>query len=437
MKRLYGSLFGRVVIAAAIGVFLGVFFPGFAEALRPLSELFLKLIRMIISPLVFCVVISGMARSHDLKTVGRVGAKAIIYFELVTGLALLIGLALGEIFQPGAGMNVDVNTLSNSSINGYMANARNMSGFSEYVLGLVPETLLSALVKGEIMPVLLVSLLVGAALTKMGEEGRSVTDFIEKGSRILFQVMRFVILLAPLAVLGAIGFATAKYGVSSLRQLGFLVVIVYASCLVFVVGILGSILAACGLNVFKFLRYFRAEIMIVAATTASDAVLPALMRKLEVLGVHKSNVGLVMSSGYSFNLDGQAIYLTLAVLFIAQATNTPLSWHDLIMILLVALVTSKGVHAVPGSALVVLAATLTAIPAIPPLALVLVLPVDWIIGMARGVTNSIGNCIATVVVSVWEKDLNVAYARKVLDGNAPLPDVVGEPNEVGASHAAS
>ncbi|CAJ9329744.1 C4-dicarboxylate transporter DctA [Burkholderia pseudomallei] len=415
MSKFLNSLFGRVVIALLIGVALGAFFPHFAQSLRPLGDGFLKLIKMVIGPIVFCVVVSGMANAGDLKKVGRVGLKAVIYFEAMTTLALGIGLVLAYLTKPGVGMNVDLHTLDPASLADYAKNAQSLKDTAGYLLKIIPETAFDAFAKGDILQILVFSVLFGSALSLLGEKAKRVNTLIDEFAQVFFRVMGFIIKLAPLGVLGAIAFTTGKYGVASLKQLGFLVIVFYASCIAFVVIVLGAVMKLAGFSVFKLIRYLREELLIVLGTASSDAVLPQVMRKLEWMGVKDSTVGLVIPTGYSFNLDGFSIYLTLAVLFIAQATNTPLSVHDLIVVLLVSLVTSKGAHGIPGSAIVILAATLSAIPALPVLGLVLILPVDWFVGIARALTNLLGNCVATIVVAVWEHDIDRARAQRVLN----------------------
>ncbi|NTZ05240.1 C4-dicarboxylate transporter DctA [Burkholderia metallica] len=415
MSKFLNSLFGRVVVALILGVALGAFFPHFAESLRPLGDGFLKLIKMVIGPIVFCVVVSGMANAGDLKKVGRVGLKAVVYFEVMTTLALGIGLVLAWVTRPGVGMNIDLRSLDAASLSTYAKNAESLKDTAGYLMKIIPETAIDAFAKGDILQILVFAVLFGSALSLLGDKAQRVNSLIEELSHVFFKIIGFIIKLAPLGVLGAIAFTTGKYGVSSLKQLGYLVAVFYLSCFVFVTVVLGVVMRLAGFSVFKLIRYLREELSIVLGTASSDAVLPQVMSKLEYMGIKDSTVGLVIPTGYSFNLDGFSIYLTLAVLFIAQATNTPLSTHDLIVVLLVSLVTSKGAHGIPGSAIVILAATLSAIPAIPVLGLVLILPVDWFVGIARALTNLIGNCVATVVVAVWENDIDRARAKRVLN----------------------
>ncbi|AZC38144.1 cation:dicarboxylate symporter family transporter [Pseudomonas chlororaphis] len=375
----YGSLFSQVLLALLLGIVLGVLVPDFAVKLKVLSDGFLKLISMIVAPIVFCVVVHGIAGTGDLKNVGRVGGVALIYFEIMTTIALALGILLAFVFGPGHGMNIDTTTLDAGAMSSYSENAHKLqgSGIGSFILNIIPTTSIDALARNDVLQVLFFALLFGISLALVGgKSAERVTSFIDDISK---------------------------------------VVLFYASILIFVFVILGAVLRYAGINVFKFIAYLREELTIVLATASSDSVLPQIMRKLEVLGVKKSVVGLVVPTGYSFNLDAFSIYLTLAVVFIAQATNTPLSIGDLLLVLGVSLVTSKGAHGVPGSAIVILAATLSAVPSIPVIGLVLVLSIDWFIGMARAAGNLIGNCVATVVVADKVGDLDREQAQRVLN----------------------
>ncbi|WP_027478143.1 C4-dicarboxylate transporter DctA [Curvibacter gracilis] len=418
MSRIYKSLFGQVVLALVVGVIVGLIWPEQAVKLKPLGDGFIKLIKMLIPFIVFGVVVHGIAGTGDLKRVGRVGVKALIYFEVVTGIALVLGLVLAWVFQPGAGMNIDPSTLDGSALASYKENAGKLTGggFTEFALRLIPTTALSGFVTGDVMQVLLVAILFGCALALLGPKGQRITSLIDDLSHALFKTMGLLIRLAPLGVLGAIAFTVGKYGIGSLKQLGMLVALFFGATLFFVVVVLGLIMRVSGFSLFKLLRYLREELMVVFATTSSDSVLPQIMAKLKAMGIRDSTVGLVIPTGYSFNLDAFSIYITLAAVFIAQATNTPISTADLLAILAISLVTSKGAHGVPGSAIVVLAATLQAIPAIPAIGLVLVLSVDWFMGIARALGNLIGNCVATVAIAAWEGDIDRERAHAVLDG---------------------
>jgi len=422
MPKFLRSLFGQVVLALVVGVILGLFVPEFSVKLKPLGDGFIKLIKMIIPVLVFCVVVHGIAGAGDLKRVGRVGVKALIYFEVVTTVALGLGLLLAFVFEPGVGMNVDPKALDAKAMSAYVENASKLTGGGtvDFLMKLIPTTVVNAFATGDVLQVLLFAVLFGCALAMLGERGAPVANFIETLSHVLFKTMGIIIKLAPLGVLGAIAFTVGKYGVGSLKQLGMLVVLFYAAVIIFVVVVLGAIMRFSGFSIFKLLRYLREELMVVFATTSSDSVLPQIMSKLKRMGIRDSTVGLVIPTGYSFNLDAFSIYITLAAVFIAQATNTPISMTDLLTILAISLVTSKGAHGVPGSAIVVLAATLQAIPAIPAIGLVLVLSVDWFMGIARALGNLIGNCVATVAVAAWEGDIDRERAHAVLDGR-PVP----------------
>lgn len=423
MPKFFKSLFGQVVLALLLGVAIGMVWPETAVKLKPLGDAFIKLIKMIIPVLVFCVVVHGIAGAGDLKRVGRVGVKSLIYFEVITTIALGLGLLLAFVFQPGVGMNVDPNQLDAKAMSAYAENAGKLTGGGtvEFLMKLIPTTVVSAFATGDVLQVLLFAVLFGCALALLGERGAPVSNFIDTLSHVLFKTMGIIIKLAPFGVLGAIAFTVGKYGIGSLKQLGMLVALFYVAVILFVVVVLGTVMRLSGFSLFKLLRYLREELAVVFATTSSDSVLPQIMAKLKHMGVRDSTVGLVIPTGYSFNLDAFSIYITLAAVFIAQATNTPITMTDLLTILAISLVTSKGAHGVPGSAIVVLAATLQAIPAIPAIGLVLVLSVDWFMGIARALGNLIGNCVATVAVAAWEGDIDRTRAHAVLNG---------EPHEV-------
>jgi len=441
MFRFAKSLFGQVVIALVLGVLAGLLMPDLAVKLKPLGDGFIKLIKMIIPVLVFCVVVHGIAGAGDLRRVGRVGVKALIYFEVLTTIALSLGLVAAFVFKPGVGMNVDPNQLDAAAMSAYASNADKLTsgGTVDFLMKLIPTTVVNAFATGDVLQVLLFAVLFGCALALLGDVGRPVQQVVDALSLVLFKIMGIIIKLAPLGVLGAIAFTVGKYGIGSLKQLGMLVVLFYASVLVFVVVVLGLVMRMSGFSLFKLLRYLREELAIVFATTSSDSVLPQIMAKLRFMGIRDSTVGLVIPTGYSFNLDAFSIYITLAAVFIAQATNTPIGMGDLLAILAISLVTSKGAHGVPGSAIVVLAATLHAIPAIPAIGLVLVLSVDWFMGIARALGNLIGNCVATVAIAAWEGDIDRVRAHAVLDGthspeDEPLADA-GSP--VAVAHAST
>ncbi|MFC5697776.1 C4-dicarboxylate transporter DctA [Pseudomonas sp. GCM10022186] len=416
LKLCSRSIFLQVVIGLAIGVLCGVALPELSSQLKPLGDAFIKLIKMLIALIVFCVVVNGISGAGDLKKVGRIGLKAVIYFEVLTTIALVLGLAVAYGMGLGDGANIDLSSLSGKDAAAYTSGGSHLHGPVEFILGLIPGSVFSAFAENNILQVLLFAVLFGSALNLVGEQASGVSKLIGEVSHVIFRIMGMIVRLAPLGVFGAVAFTTSRYGIESLSHLGALVAVFYLTCALFVLVVLGGVLRLCGVPLLPFLRYFREELLIVLGTASSDAVLPQVMRKLERLGIRSSTVGLVIPTGYSFNLDGFSIYLTLAVVFIAHATGTPLSVGDLLTILLVSLVTSKGAHGIPGSALVILAATLTAVPAIPAAGLVLVLSVDWFMGIGRALTNLIGNCVATVTIARWENDIDLQRAQDMLAG---------------------
>ncbi len=420
---IYKSLFAQVVVALLLGIALGMAVPGFAIGLKFFSDAFLKLISKIVAPIVFCVVVHGIAGAGDLKKFGRVGGKALLYFEVMTTVALVVGLVLAFAFAPGEGMNINTASLDPHALTTYADNAHKLKGggFGSFILNIIPTTSFDALARNDVLQVLFFAIVFGISLSLVGGPAEPVVTLIETVAKVLFRAMGLIVRLAPFGVLGAVAYTVGQYGVGSLRQLISLVVLFWMAVAFFVVVVLGTVMrVTTGLNILRFLAYFREELTIVLATASSDAVLPQIMRKLERMGVKPSVVGLVVPTGYSFNLDAFSIYLTLATVFIAQATNTPLSIGDLLLVLGISLVTSKGAHGVPGSAIVILAATLNAVPAIPAIGLVLVLSIDWFIGMARALGNLIGNCVATVVIGAWEHDLDIALAKQVLAGDVAV-----------------
>jgi aerobic C4-dicarboxylate transport protein len=426
-KPIWRSLFAQVVAGLVLGIVLGVAAPHVAIGLKILSDAFLKLISMIVAPIVFCVLVHGIAGAGDLRKVGRVGVKALVYFEVMTTVALLVGLALAFLLAPGHGMNIDPATLDPKALSGYAENARKLqgAGVGTFLMNIIPTTAFDALARNDVLQVLFFAILFGVSLALVGPKGEPVVTLINTVASVLFRAMGLIVRLAPLGVLGAVAYTVGRYGVASLEQLLSLVAIFYLAVAFFVLVVLGAVMRMAGLNILKFIVYLREELTIVLATASSDAVLPQIMRKLERMGVRDDVVGLVIPTGYSFNLDAFSIYLTLAVVFIAQATNTPLSLGDLLLVLGVSLLTSKGAHGVPGSAIVILAATLNAVPSVPAIGLVLVLSIDWFVGMARACGNLMGNCVATVVIAAWEGDLDRATARATLDGLAVVDVTAG------------
>ena len=415
-QKIKKSLFLQVIIALILGITIGLSFHDFSLNLKPLGDGFISLIKMLIGPIVFCVVVLGIYGANDIKKMGKVGVKTILYFEVVTSIALILGIAVAYLFKPGVGMNIDITQLDGKDLTIYTDRAQDISSGSDFILHIIPKTFLSAFTSGDILQVLLIAILFGVSMLLIPKHlAEIVRQILEAFSEIFFKMMGLIIRLAPIGVLGSVAYTTAKFGADSLLQLGYLVILFYITCIIFVVVILGGILKLIGFNIFKFLIYFKDELSIVLGTASSDSVLPQVMTKLKALGIKDSTVGLVIPTGYSFNLDGFSIYLTLGVIFIAQACNIDLSLHDLMAILLVSLVTSKGAHGIPGSALVILAATLSVIPSLPAIGLVLLLSVDWFIGIVRACTNLIGNCIATVVIAHWEKDIDHHQAKTVLN----------------------
>ena len=416
MKLIKRSLFLQVMIALVIGCLFGYFLPDIAINFQVLGNGFVKLVKMLIAPLIFCVIVLGIYGAGDLKKAGKVGIKTLIYFEIMTTIALILGLAAAYIFKPGHGMHVDISTLDASQMTKYNENIHAVTGVSDFFLNMIPQTAVGAFTGNDILQVVVFSILFGVALSMLSKDvSDPVASFIDKISQVIFKIMSIIIKLAPIGVFGAISFTVAKFGIETLLNLGYLVLIYYATVIFFVIVILGLVLKLLGFNIFKLIRYFREEITIVCGTSSSDSVLPQVMYKLKKLGIKDSTVSLVIPSGYSFNLDGFSIYLTLAVVFIAQATGVHLTISDLIMILLITLFTSKGAHGIPASAIVVLAATLSSFPVIPAIGLVLILSVDWLIGILRAVSNLIGNCVATLVIGVWENDVDKKRVHQMLD----------------------
>jgi aerobic C4-dicarboxylate transport protein len=415
-KPLYKVLYVQVLFAICCGVLLGYFYPSGGEAMKPLGEGFIKLIKMIIAPIIFCTVVTGIAGMEDMKKVGRVGAKALLYFEIVSTLALIIGLVVVNTLKPGAGMNVDATSLDTTSLTGYTTAAKSQSTV-DFLLNIIPHTVIDAFAKGDILQVLLFSVLFGFALSSAGERGRGVVQFIEKVGHGLFIVVGFIMRLAPIGAFGAMAFTIGKYGVASLVPLAKLMGSFYLTCLLFILVVLGTIARLTGFSILKFIRYIREELLIVLGTSSSESVLPRMLEKMEKLGCSKSVVGLVIPTGYSFNLDGTSIYLTMAAVFVAQATNTNLTLAQELTILGVLLLTSKGASGVTGSGFIVLAATLSSVPTIPVAGLALILGIDRFMSEARALTNLVGNGVATIVVSKWEKELDHERMTRVMSSD--------------------
>ena len=413
-KPIYKSLYFQVITAIVIGVALGHFLPATGEAMKPLGDAFIKLIKMIIAPIIFCTVVVGIAGMEDMKKVGRTGGLALLYFEIVSTIALAVGLVIVNLVQPGVGMNVDPASLDTKGIAAYTGPGK-MQGTVDFLLNVIPTTVVDAFAKGEILQVLLFSVMFGFALHKFGGRGTPVFDVIEKLSHVLFSVVGIIMKVAPIGAFGAMAFTIGKYGVGSLLSLGKLMGTFYLTCLVFVFGVLGLIAKLHGFSIWKFVRYIKEELLIVLGTSSSESVLPRMMAKMENLGARKSVVGLVIPTGYSFNLDGTSIYLTMAAVFVAQATDTPMTLTQQLTLLGVLLLTSKGAAGVTGSGFIVLAATLSAVGGVPVAGLALILGIDRFMSEARALTNLVGNGVATVVVAKWTGDLDMARLRRQLD----------------------
>ena len=415
VKPLYKSLYFQVVTAIVIGVVVGFLFPETGAAMKPLGDGFIKLIKMIIAPIIFCTVVVGIAGMEDMKRVGKIGGLALLYFEVVSSVALIVGLLIVNIVQPGRGMHVDVGSLDGKSVAAYTAPGQ-MASTTDYLMNVIPSTLVDAFAKGEILQVLLIAVLFGFALHSFGGRGTIIFDFIEKLSHVLFKIVGIIMKVAPIGAFGAMAFTIGKYGVGSLLSLGALMATFYATCLVFIFLVLGSIARLSGFSIWKFIKYIKEELLIVLGTSSSEAALPRMMIKMENLGAKRSVVGLVIPTGYSFNLDGTAIYLTMAAMFIAQATDTPMTLIQQITLLLVLLLTSKGAAGVTGSGFIVLAATLSAVGNVPVAGLALILGIDRFMSEARSLTNLIGNGVATIVIAKWTGDLDTVRLQQQLDG---------------------
>jgi aerobic C4-dicarboxylate transport protein len=413
-KPLYRSLYFQVIVAIVVGILLGHFYPETGAAMKPLGDGFIKLIKMIIAPIIFCTVVVGIAGMEDMKKVGKTGGYALLYFEIVSTIALIVGLVIVNLVQPGAGMNIDPATLDTKGVAAYTKPGQ-MQSTTDFLLNVIPSTIVDAFAKGEILQVLLFSVLFGFALHQFGGRGTLVFDWIEKTSHVLFVIVGYIMKVAPIGAFGAMAFTIGKYGIDSLVSLGKLMGTFYLTCLVFILVILGIIARVHGFSILKFIRYIKEELLIVLGTSSSESVLPRMMAKLENLGVKKSTVGLVIPTGYSFNLDGTSIYLTMAAVFIAQATNTPMTLTQQLTLLAVLLLTSKGAAGVTGSGFIVLAATLSAVGQVPVAGLALILGIDRFMSEARALTNLIGNGVATVVVGKWCGELDTERMRRVLD----------------------
>lgn len=411
--KIFSSLYFQVIVCIIIGILLGHYFADFAVLLKPLGDGFIKLIKMMIAPIIFCTIVTGIAGMQNTKKVGSVGLKAILYFEIVTTIALLIGLLVINLLKPGAGMNIDVSSLDSKAVESYISNAKEQS-VVDFFLNIIPENIVNALSTSNILQVLLFSILLGLALSKIGEKAAPLLKGIQSLEEALFTIIKFIMKLAPIGALGAMAFTVGKYGIASLQELGQLMGSFYLTCVIFIVFILGGILKLVGFNIFKLLVFIKDELLIVLGTSSSEAALPSLMKKLQNLGCSEPVVGLVVPTGYSFNLDGTCIYLTMAAVFLAQATNTPLALPQQLTLLLVLLLTSKGAAGVTGSGFIVLAATLPTVGHIPVAAIALIFGIDRFMSEGRAITNIIGNTVATIVVANWEKELDRTRAKGLI-----------------------
>jgi aerobic C4-dicarboxylate transport protein len=431
MKRpIYKRLYFQVLVGITIGGFLGHFFPDQAVQLKPLGDAFIRLIKMMVAPIIFCTIVVGIAKMGDMREVGRVGLKALIYFEVVSTIALLIGLIVVNIYKPGAGMNVDPSTLDPSLITVQTNAVAKASSTIDFLLNIIPHTVVDAFAKGEILQVLLFSVLFGVALSQFGDKGKVLIKILDQTTHVLFGVIGIVMKVAPIGAMGAMAFSIGTFGVGSIHSQAKLMFSVLATCILFIFLVLGPIMKLTGFSLWKFLKYIKEEILIVLGTSSSETALPRMITKLENLGCAQPVVGLVIPTGYSFNLDGTSIYLTMAAVFIAQATNTDLSLSQQLSLMGVLMLTSKGAAAVPGGGFVTLASTLATIDTLPVAGLTLLLGVDIFMSQIRSATNLIGNGIATVVVSKWEHALDFDKARRVLDGETELdadaPEIVSD-----------
>ncbi|WP_122097215.1 dicarboxylate/amino acid:cation symporter [Rahnella sp. Larv3_ips] len=420
-KSIFKSLYFQVLMAITLGVMLGHFYPDLGAQMKPLGDGFVKLIKMIIAPVIFCTVVTGIAGMESMKAVGRTGAIALLYFEIVSTLALIIGLVIVNIVQPGAGMNVDPAALDAKAVAVYAEQAQSQ-GIIPFLLDVIPSSVIGAFASGNILQVLLFAVLFGFALHRLGHKGQLIFNVIDSFSQVIFGIINMIMRLAPLGAFGAMAFTIGKYGVGSLVQLGQLIICFYLTCVLFVVVVLGLIARFTGFSIFKFVNYIKEELLIVLGTSSSESALPRMLDKMERLGCKKSVVGLVIPTGYSFNLDGTSIYLTMAAVFIAQATNTHMDiWHQITLIV-VLLLSSKGAAGVTGSGFIVLAATLSAVGHLPVAGLALILGIDRFMSEARALTNLVGNGVATIVVAKWCGQLDEGQLKATLNGQKCLTE---------------
>ncbi|MBS0491271.1 C4-dicarboxylate transporter DctA [Phenylobacterium sp.] len=413
--KVFRLLYVQVLVAIALGIAVGAIWPEFGVSLKPLGDGFIKLIKMAVAPVIFCTIVAGIARMSDIKAFGRLGAKTLIYFEVVSTLALAIGLIVGNLVKPGQGFNIDPATLDPSIAAGYVEKAEHGDSLPDYILSLIPDAFFGAFAEGALLQVLVIAIITGFACSRLGAFGDKVAGVLEDISKVFFSIIQVIVKLAPIGAFGAMGFTIGKYGLAALLKLGALVATFYATSLLFVLVVLGLIALAAGFSIFKFLRYIREELLIVLGTSSSESVLPQMMDKLQRLGAGKTTTGLVIPTGYSFNLDGTNIYMTLATLFLAQATNIDLTLTQELTLLGVAMLTSKGASGVTGAGFITLAATLAVAPQIPIASLAILVGVDRFMSECRALTNLVGNGVATLVIARWEGDLDRETLARELD----------------------
>ncbi|KAA6405914.1 dicarboxylate/amino acid:cation symporter [Candidatus Tokpelaia sp.] len=413
-RILYRRLYVQVFFAIICGIIVGYFWPGLGEALKPLGDAFIKLVKMIIAPVIFLTIASGIAGMSDLRKVGRVAGKALLYFFTFSTLALIIGLIIGNLLQPGHGLHINPATLNRNTVSHYLEQAHDLS-FIAFVLNIIPATVVSAFVSGNILQVLFFSVLFGIALGAAGDKGKPVLDFIQALTSPIFKLVAIIMKAAPIGAFGAMAFTIGAYGIASVVNLAYLVLSFYLAAFLFVALLLGAVCRRCGFSVFALLRYLKDELLLVLGTSSSESALPSLMEKMEKAGARKSVVGLVVPTGYSFNLDGTNMYMTLAALFIAQALDIHLSLGQQLLILLVAMLSSKGAAGVAGAGFIALAATLQVVPALPAAGMALILGIDRFMDMCRSLTNIIGNAVACIVVAKWENELNEEQLHQALN----------------------
>jgi aerobic C4-dicarboxylate transport protein len=422
-KSLLSQLYIQLLIGMLLGVLTGVLFPKFGAQLKPIADIFIKLIKMLLAPIIFGTVTIGIAKMRNIRTVGRVGAKALVYFEVVSTIALIIGLVVVNVVHPGSGMNVNPATLDSKAISNYATAAKNHTAM-DFFLNIIPTTVVGAFSEGNMLQIILFSLLFGISLSQLGEKADRFINVLDTFLHAMFGIVRIVMRLAPLAAYGAMAFTIGSYGIGTLKSYARLMGSVYATSLIFILVVLGFIARLSGLSLWKFLRYIKDELLITFGTCSTEAVLPQMMIKLEKLGCDKTLVGMVLPAGYTFNADGTSIYLTMAAIFVAQATNTHLTIWDQLVVLGVLLLTSKGSAGVAGAGFVTLAATLASMGKIPVAGLALLLGIESFVNQARAVTNLIGNGIATVTIARWENAFDGQRAKAVLDGNIPAEDAL-------------